>query len=101
MQHLPVVWACLLEFPLVELAYFFPLQQPSHENLLKPLSQSRKKHDSIKLLAQSKLDSVANIISQAIQDGDISSIEFHKLLQDVEKYRKLLRLILETRPRPR
>ena len=41
------------------------------------------------MLAQSKLDSIANIISQAMQDGDISSIELHKVLQEVEKYRKL------------
>ena len=46
-------------------------------------------HDSIKLLAQSKLDSIANIISQAMQDGDISPTEFHKVLQEVEKYHKL------------
>ena len=32
----------------------------------------QEKHDAIKLLAQSKLDSIANIISQAMQDGDIS-----------------------------
>ena len=49
----------------------------------------QEKHDAIKLLAQSKLDSVANIISQAMQDGDISPTEFHKVLQEVEKYRKL------------
>ena len=48
----------------------------------------QEKHDSIKLLAQSKLDSIANIISQAMQDGDISPTEFHKVLQEVEKYRK-------------
>ena len=46
-------------------------------------------HDSIKLLAQSKLDSIANIISQAMQDGDISPTEFHQVLKEVEKYRKL------------
>ena len=46
----------------------------------------QEKHDAIKLLAQSKLGSVAaDIISQAMQDGDISSIEFH----EVKKYRKL------------
>ena len=44
---------------------------------------------SKQLLAQSKLDSIANIISQARQDRDISSIEFHKVLQEVGKYRKL------------
>ena len=49
----------------------------------------QEKHDAIKLLAQSKLDSIADIISQVMQDGDISSIEFHKALQEVEKYRKL------------
>ena len=49
----------------------------------------QEKQDAIKLLAQSKLDSITNIISQAMQDGDISPIEFHKVLQEVEKYRKL------------
>ena len=49
----------------------------------------QEKHDSIKLLAQSKLDSIANTISQAMQDGDISPAEFHKVVQKVEKYRKL------------
>ena len=49
----------------------------------------QEKHDAIKLLAQSKLDSIADIISQTMQDGGISSIEFHKVLQVVEKYRKL------------
>ena len=48
-----------------------------------------EKHDFIKLLAQIKLDSIANIISQAMQDGGISPSELHKVLQEVEKYRKL------------
>ena len=49
----------------------------------------REKHDSIKLLAQGKLDSIANITSLEMQDGDISPTEFHKILQEKEKYRKL------------
>ena len=49
----------------------------------------QEKHDAIKLFAQSNLDSIANIISQAMQDEDISPTEFHKVLQEVEKYRKL------------
>ena len=49
----------------------------------------QEKHDVIKLLAQSKLDSITDIISLAMQDGDISPTEFHKVLQEVEKYRKL------------
>ena len=47
------------------------------------------KHDAIMLLAQSKLDSITNIISQAMQDRDISPTEFHKVVQEMEKYRKL------------
>ena len=49
----------------------------------------QEKHNAIKLLAQSKLDSIANIISQAMQDGDIFPNDFHKVLQEVEKYRKV------------
>ena len=48
-----------------------------------------EKHDAIKLFGQSKLDNRANIISQAMQDGDIYPTEFHKVLQEIEKYRKL------------
>ena len=44
----------------------------------------QEKHNAIKLLAQSKLDSIANIISQAMQDGYISPTEFHKVLKEVE-----------------
>ena len=49
----------------------------------------QEKHDVIKLLAQSKLDSIANIISQVMHDRDISPTEFRKVLQEVEKYCKL------------
>ena len=55
----------------------------------KTFTVKQEKHDSIKLLAQSKLDNIANIISQTMQDGDISPTAFHKVLQEVEKYCKL------------
>ena len=55
----------------------------------KTFTVKQQKHDSIKLLAQSKLESIANIISQAMQDGDICPTGFHKVLQEVEKYPKL------------
>ena len=47
------------------------------------------RHNAINLLAESKLGSITDIISQAMQDGDISPTEFHKVLQEVEKYCKL------------
>ena len=55
----------------------------------KTFTAKQEKHDPIKALAQSKLDSIANIISQAMQGRDISPSEFHKVLQEVEKYCKL------------
>ena len=50
---------------------------------------TREKHDSIKVLAQGKLDSIANIISQPMQGVDISPTEFHRILQEKEKNCKL------------
>ena len=44
----------------------------------------QEKRSGIKLLAQSKLGSIADIVSQTMQDEDISSIEFHKVFQEVE-----------------
>ena len=41
------------------------------------------------VITQSKLDSIANIISYAMQEEDISPTEFQKILQEIEKYRKL------------
>ena len=49
----------------------------------------QEKHNAIKLLAQSKLDNITDITLQAMQDRDISPAEFDKVLQEVEKYRKL------------
>ena len=46
-----------------------------------------KKYDAIKLLAHRKFDSIVDIISQVMQDKDIPSIEFHRVLQ--ENYSKL------------
>ena len=47
------------------------------------------KHDAIMLRAQSKLDSTTDIISQAMQDKDISPTEFQKVLQERKKYCEL------------
>ena len=46
----------------------------------KTFTLKQEKHHSIKLPAQSKLDSRTNTISQSMQDGDILPTEFHKVL---------------------
>ena len=52
-------------------------------------NSKEKKHDDIRLLTQSKLDSISGTISQAIQDENISPTELQQILQETENYRKL------------
>ena len=47
---------------------------------------NQEKHDVTNLLAQRKLHSIADILSQAMQDRHILSVKFQKVLQGVEKY---------------
>ena len=69
------------------ISLLLPLATAITPKSFKIFTVKQEKHDAINLLAQSKLDSITNIISQAMQDGDISPTEFHKVLQEVEKYR--------------
>ena len=48
-----------------------------------------KKHDEIHVLALSKLNSVADIISNSLRDGRISPDEFKAVLNEEEKYRQM------------
>ena len=48
-----------------------------------------KKHDKIKTLAESKLDSISNLVSKAIEDAHISHEEYHFILKEVEHYRTM------------
>ena len=46
-----------------------------------------KKHDKIKTLAESKLDTISGIVSKAIEDSHISHTEYQLILKEVEHYR--------------
>ena len=48
-----------------------------------------KKHDKIKTLAESKLDSVSELVSKAIEDANISHEEYRFILKEVEHYRTI------------
>jgi hypothetical protein len=47
------------------------------------------KHDEIRILAESKLNSITDLVSKAITDGIISDEEFSVILGEVEKYNKI------------
>ena len=49
----------------------------------------QKKHEEIRLLAETKLDSIQNLISKALKDATISDIEFDQVLKELERYRLL------------
>ena len=48
-----------------------------------------KKHDKIKTLAESKLDSISALVSKAIEDAHISNQEYHLILKEIEHYRAM------------
>ena len=56
---------------------------------LNAIRVKQKKHDQIILLAQTKLESIQDIISKALTDGNISDLEFERILSELERYRKL------------
>ena len=45
-----------------------------------------KKHDKITVLAQTKLDSIHDTISKAINDGHIDPTEFQRIIQEKQRY---------------
>ena len=48
-----------------------------------------QKHYEIKTLGESKLDSVKNLISKALNDGQISEQEFKIVLDELDRYNEL------------
>ena len=48
-----------------------------------------KKHEKIKTLAESKLDTISGIVSKAVEDAHISHEEYQLILKEVERYRTM------------
>ena len=55
----------------------------------KVFDSKAKKHDKIKTLAESKLDTISSIVSKAVEDSQISHQEYQLILKEVEHYRKM------------
>lgn len=50
------------------------------------LNLKAKKHNDILILIKSKLNTISNHISKALEDGNISDIEFNLVTEEVRKY---------------
>ena len=55
----------------------------------KVFDSKAKKHDKIKTLAESKLDSISSLVSKAIEDARVSHKEYQLILKEVEHYRAM------------
>ena len=55
----------------------------------KVFDSKAKKHDKIKTLAESKLDTISSIVSKAVEDSQISHQEYQLILKEVQHYRKM------------
>jgi len=53
------------------------------------LAVKAKKHDKIRILAKSKLNTVADHVSSALMDGRISDEAFRLIIDEVNKYGQL------------
>ena len=54
--------------------------------LSRKLASKAKKNDEIRVLAESKLNTIVDIVSRSLQDNDISDAEFRLVLDEVAKY---------------
>ena len=59
------------------------------KKLLNITINKKKKHDNILLLAESKFNSIENLMSQALGDLDISHEEFIMILKEKDRYEKM------------
>ena len=59
------------------------------KKLLNITRNKKKKHDKILMLAESKLNSIESLISQALNDLDTSNQEFVIILNEKDKYERM------------
>ena len=55
----------------------------------KPLQLKAKKHNEIRVLAESKINTVSSLVSKALTDNKISDEEFNLIMSELNKYNAL------------
>ena len=67
----------------------FSLTTGIMKKLLNMTINKKKKHDHLLILAESKFNSIETLISQALDDLDISHEEFIMILKEKDKYERM------------
>ena len=71
----------------------FPITKGIIKKLLRTIRIKKKKHDKIIMFAKSKLNSIETLISQALNDMEISHEEFIIILKEKVKYERMKYII--------
>ena len=87
--HLQVLLERQLEFSSTCFTLIFSITTGIIKKLLNITRNEKKKHDKILMLAESKLNSIESLISQALNDLDISHQEFVIILNEKDKYERM------------
>ena len=69
------------------LTLIFSLTTRIIEKSLSIATNKNKKHDKVLMLAKSKLDSIKNLVSQALTDIEISHEEFNRIIREKKNRR--------------
>ena len=77
----------------------FSLKTGIIKKLLKITRKKKEKHDKIVMLAKSKLNSIENLLSQALIDLDISHEEFKTIFNEKGKYEQMKQSIRNIKSR--
>ena len=67
----------------------FTLTTEVIKKLLSITRNKKKKHDTILMLAKSKLNRIETLVSQALDDMEISHEQFIRILNEKDKYEKM------------
>ena len=67
----------------------FSLPTKIVKKVLSITGNKKKKHDNILMLARSKLNSIATLVSQALVDIEISHEELVMIFKEKDKYEKM------------
>ena len=58
-------------------------------HVVKKLNKKAEKHNNIKVLADSKINTISSHISKALNDGEISDDEFKLILDELDKFNQM------------
>ena len=81
------------------LTVVFSLTTRIVQKLLNVTREKEKKHNKIVMLAKSRLNSIENLMSQALTDLDISHEGFKTIVNDKENYEQMKKSIRNTKSR--